>query len=30
MYYLRRLVGFKRAMDLTLTNRQLSAQEAMR
>ncbi len=29
-YYLRRLVGFKRAMHLTLTNRQLSAQEAMR
>jgi 2-(1,2-epoxy-1,2-dihydrophenyl)acetyl-CoA isomerase len=28
-YYLPRLVGFKRAMELTLTNRQLSAQEAM-
>jgi 2-(1,2-epoxy-1,2-dihydrophenyl)acetyl-CoA isomerase len=27
-YYLPRLVGFKRAMELTLTNRQLSAQEA--
>ncbi len=28
-YYLPRLVGLKRALDLTLTNRQLSAQEAM-
>ncbi len=28
-YYLPRLVGFKRAMELTLTNRRLSAQEAM-
>jgi 2-(1,2-epoxy-1,2-dihydrophenyl)acetyl-CoA isomerase len=28
-YYLPRLVGFKRAMELTLTNRQLSAQEAV-
>jgi 2-(1,2-epoxy-1,2-dihydrophenyl)acetyl-CoA isomerase len=27
-YYLPRLVGFKRAMELTLTNRELSAQEA--
>jgi 2-(1,2-epoxy-1,2-dihydrophenyl)acetyl-CoA isomerase len=27
-YYLPRLVGFKRAMELALTNRQLSAQEA--
>jgi 2-(1,2-epoxy-1,2-dihydrophenyl)acetyl-CoA isomerase len=28
-YYLPRLVGFRRAMELTLTNRELSAQEAM-
>jgi 2-(1,2-epoxy-1,2-dihydrophenyl)acetyl-CoA isomerase len=28
-YYLPRLVGFKRAMELALTNRELSAQEAM-
>ena len=28
-YYLPRLVGFKRAMELTLTNRELSAQEAV-
>jgi 2-(1,2-epoxy-1,2-dihydrophenyl)acetyl-CoA isomerase len=28
-YYLPRLVGFKRAMELVLTNRELSAQEAM-
>jgi 2-(1,2-epoxy-1,2-dihydrophenyl)acetyl-CoA isomerase len=28
-YYLPRLVGFKRAIELTLTNRELSAQEAM-
>ena len=28
-YFLPRLVGFKRATELTLTNRQLSAQEAM-
>jgi 2-(1,2-epoxy-1,2-dihydrophenyl)acetyl-CoA isomerase len=28
-YFLPRLVGLKRALDLTLTNRQLSAQEAM-
>lgn len=28
-YYLPRLVGFKRAMELTLSNRELSAQEAL-
>jgi 2-(1,2-epoxy-1,2-dihydrophenyl)acetyl-CoA isomerase len=28
-YYVPRLVGFKRAMELTLTNRELSAQEAV-
>ncbi len=28
-YYLPRLVGFKQAMELTLTNRELSAQEAV-
>lgn len=28
-YYLPRLVGFRRAMELALTNRQLSAQEAL-
>ena len=28
-YYLPRLVGFKRAMELTLTNRELSTQEAV-